>query len=319
MIRLAQVSKAFGQLKAVNEISLDINSGENLIFLGKSGCGKTTTLKMINRLIEPDSGSIFFDDVDVMDQQPENLRRNMGFVMQNIGLFPHYTVAENIAILPKILRWSRKEIDDRTHDLLSKLHLPIECLAKFPNALSGGQKQRVGLARALITNPPVLLMDEPFGALDNVTRTSIRSEFKHLDELKRKTIVMVTHDTQEAFELADRICLMDKGEVVQVGTPLELLYHPTNDFVRQFLDADRLVLAFKTITLSTLEHYFSDNGPSNGLVVNSSLTVWDALNNFKQGVAYLRFETTHQKQKTIDFKVLTAAFHHFQNQPNERN
>lgn len=172
--------------------------------------------------------------------------------MQHIGLFPHYTIAENIAVVPKLLKWPKAKIEERISGLIEKLHLPVNSLSLLPNQLSGGQQQRVGLARALVADPAVLLMDEPFGALDNVTRTSIQKEFKELDELKRKTIVMVTHDVQEAFELADRICLMDKGKVVQLGTPKELLYQPVNDFAKKFLAGQQLTLEFKITKLSDI-------------------------------------------------------------------
>lgn len=244
MIELLGVSKHFGNTAAVKEVSFTVQEGETMVILGTSGCGKTTTLKMINRLIEPDSGKILINGQSASDEKPEMLRRKIGYVMQNIGLFPHYTVAENIAVVPKLLNWPASQIKSRTHELLEKLHLSPDCLTLFPQELSGGQQQRVGLARALVADPAILLMDEPFGALDNVTRTNIQIEFKALEELKRKTIVMVTHDVQEAFELADRICLMSKGEIVQIGTAQDLLYRPVNAFARQFLDGARIVLEF---------------------------------------------------------------------------
>src|SRR5665213_2492290 len=252
MIRIDQLSKSFGQTTAVDNISFEVNEHENMVLLGTSGCGKTTTLKMINRLIEPSSGRVFIGGKNITDQSPESLRLGIGYVLQNNGLFPHYTVAENIAIVPRLLKWDQTRIKKRTSELLEKLHLSGNYLNVYPNELSGGQQQRVGLARALVANPPVLLMDEPFGALDNVTRAKIHAEFKALDELKTKTIVMVTHDVQEAFELGDRICLMNKGKIVQSGTPAELLFKPKNDFVRGFLQEQRLQLEFKTIKLSDI-------------------------------------------------------------------
>jgi len=248
MIKVEHLSKHFGKVKAVDGISFDVKEHENLILLGTSGCGKTTTLKMINRLIEPTGGKIFIDDKNIFEQSPEILRRGIGYVLQNNGLFPHYTVAENIAIVPQLLKWDKKRIEKRVKELLEKLHLSNDYLNVYPNELSGGQQQRVGLARALVADPAVLLMDEPFGALDNVTRSKIHQEFKALDELKRKTIIMVTHDVQEAFELGDRICLMDKGKIVQNGTPAELLFKPVNNFVKDFLQEQRLQLEFKSDT-----------------------------------------------------------------------
>ncbi len=249
MIKIEHLSKKFGKVKAVDDISFEVKEHENLILLGTSGCGKTTTLKMINRLIEPTQGKIFIAGKNIFEESPEILRRGIGYVLQNNGLFPHYTVAENIAIVPQLLKWDKKRTEKRVAELLEKLHLSADYLNVYPNELSGGQQQRIGLARALVADPAVLLMDEPFGALDNVTRSKIHAEFLALDELKRKTIIMVTHDVQEAFELGDRICLMDKGKIVQDDTPAGLLFKPKNDFVREFLKEQRLQLEFKAIKL----------------------------------------------------------------------
>ena len=258
MIKVESVSKYFGGRPAVDDISFHANDKEILVLLGTSGCGKTTTLKMINRLIEADSGNILIDGKNVRDQKVENLRMGIGFVMQNSGLFPHYTIKENIATVPKLLKWDQKKIEDRTDELLNKLNLPSDILSRFPNELSGGQQQRVGIARALIANSPILLMDEPFGALDNITKADIHSEFKSLEELKNKTTILVTHDVQEAFELGHRICLMDKGKIVQIGTPKEMLYHPKNAFVRDFFAANRLLLEYKVTVLRDLFPFLSD-------------------------------------------------------------
>jgi osmoprotectant transport system ATP-binding protein len=259
MITVSGLTKSYGDNKAVNDISFEVSQGENLVLLGTSGCGKTTTLKMINRLITPDAGKITINGADINDGKPEDLRRKIGYVMQSIGLFPHYTIQENISVVPKLLHWPADKTQQRTQELLEKFQLPQSILKLYPNELSGGQQQRVGLARALITDPAILLMDEPFGALDNVTRTGIQEEFKALEEFKRKTIVMVTHDVMEAFELADRICVMDKGKIVQIGTPKELLFKPTNDFVSKFLDGQRLALEFKTITINDLRKFLPDS------------------------------------------------------------
>jgi osmoprotectant transport system ATP-binding protein len=195
-------------------------------------------------------------------------------------------VAENIAIVPQLLKWDKARIAKRVNELIEKLHLSAEYLNKYPNQLSGGQQQRVGLARALVADPPVLLMDEPFGALDNVTRSKIHEEFKGLDELKRKTIIMVTHDVQEAFELGDRICLMDKGKIIQSGTPAELLFTPANDFVKDFLKEQRLQLEFKAIT------------PQG----HSGKNLWQALEQ-------LKFDGT--KEGELEFERLMAAFYNY--------
>jgi len=315
MIELIGVSKKYGATVAVNQVSFKVNEGENLVLLGTSGCGKTTTLKMINRLIEADEGKILVNGNAVGEQDAEQLRRGMGYVMQNIGLFPHFTVEDNIAVVPKLLKWDKEKITQRIHELLGKLHLPENCLKLYPAELSGGQQQRVGLARALIADPPVLLMDEAFGALDNVTRANIRKEFKNLEELKRKTIVMVTHDVREAFELADRICLMDKGKVMQIGTPKELLFKPVNEFTRQFLDGDRLALEFKVVRIKDLWPDLP-NGHINEDVqeLNPEQSVWEAMETLRSGsIEVLKFREGAGAVKTATFDGLTKAFNHYKN------
>jgi osmoprotectant transport system ATP-binding protein len=317
MIKVEQLSKHFGSVKAVDNISFEVNEGETMVLLGTSGCGKTTTLKMLNRLIEPSSGTIQINGKDIFEQSPEALRRGIGYVLQNTGLFPHYTVAENIAVVPQLLKWDKEKIKTRTAELLEKLHLSANYLNVYPNELSGGQQQRVGLARALVADAPVLLMDEPFGALDNVTRNKIHAEFKELDELKKKTIIMVTHDVQEAFELGDRICIMDKGLIVQQGTPAELLFKPANEFVAGFLKEQRLQLEFKTIKLANLWDLLpeSPRGTSTELI-SSTESFWYALEAFK----FSRAETlniVHQQNKQIKpagFEQLMAAFYQYKQQ-----
>lgn len=236
MIDIQNLVKRFESHTAVDNISLSIGQGETLVLLGTSGCGKTTTLKMINRLIEPNGGSIQVDGMDVRQQDGPTLRRRIGYVIQDGGLFPHYTIADAIATVPKLLNWDVRAIQERTRELIAKLQLPETVLLRYPAELSGGQRQRVGLARALAAKPPVVLMDEPFGALDPFTRRHVRRELFGLSELKETTVVLVTHDVSEALELADRIALMDQGRIVQMGTPDELLNQPANDFVRDFLD-----------------------------------------------------------------------------------
>jgi osmoprotectant transport system ATP-binding protein len=236
MIAITNVVKRFAGHTAVDNVSLNVRKGETLVLLGTSGCGKTTTLRMINRLIEPSSGSIRVNGTDVSQQPGPDLRRRIGYVIQDGGLFPHYTIAEAIATVPKLIGWSPDQIQERIRELMVKLQLPESVLNRYPAELSGGQRQRVGLARALAVRPPVVLMDEPFGALDPYTRRHVRRELFGLNELKETTVVLVTHDVGEALELADRIALMDKGRIVQIGPPDELLNHPANEFVNDFLD-----------------------------------------------------------------------------------
>jgi len=314
MIQLKEISKKFGDTLAVNNASFRVEEKETLVLLGTSGCGKTTTLKMINRLIEPDVGQVFINGENITNQDPDILRTGIGYVMQNIGLFPHYTVAENIAVVPKLLKWDKEKIKVRTQELIKKLHLPEDSLSMFPHELSGGQQQRVGLARALVTDPSVLLRYEPFGALDNVTRTSIQKEFKGLEELKRKTIVMVTHDVQEAFELADRICLMDKGKIIQIGTPKELLYQPINDFARKFLAGQRLALEFKVVKIQDIWPHLPKGTLQDGKSLSADMNVWDAMELLRSSDrSELLVSGANKESKAVNFEQLTKGFNQFQN------
>jgi len=235
MIHVRHLTKQFGSQLAVNDVSFDVAKGQNLVLLGTSGCGKTTTLKMINRLIEPSSGDIEINNINVRQQDGPTLRRSIGYVVQESGLFPHYSVAENIGAVPVLLGWPTEQTQARIHELIQTLRLPEQILTRYPDELSGGQRQRVGLARALAVRPPVVLMDEPFGALDPYTRRHIRRELFELDELRQTTVVLVTHDVQEALEIADQIALMDKGQLVQIGAPQAFKEQPVNDFVRDFM------------------------------------------------------------------------------------
>jgi len=316
MIKVQQLSKHFCNVKAVDEISFEVAEHENLILLGTSGCGKTTTLKMINRLIEPSSGKIEIDGKNIMDQQPEVLRRGIGYVLQNNGLFPHYTVAENIAVVPQLLKWDKKKTEKRVGELLEKLHLSKDYLHAYPNELSGGQQQRVGLARALVADPAVLLMDEPFGALDNVTRSKIHAEFKALDELKRKTIIMVTHDVQEAFELGDRICLMDGGRIVQNGTPAELLFKPKNKFVKDFLKEQRLNLEFKSVRLSDVWQWLAPQIAKGDIALSADLSLWSGMEHFRfreKDVINISHRGDNEV-KSAGFEQLMSAFYQYKKQ-----
>ncbi|MEP6582755.1 MAG: ABC transporter ATP-binding protein [Ginsengibacter sp.] len=279
MIKVDRVVKYFGKAKAVDDISFEVEEMENVALLGTSGCGKTTTLRMINRLIEISSGSISIAGKNIIDVPQENLRRNIGYVLQHNGLFPHYTVAENIAIVPNLLQWPKNKIANRVLELSDQLNLPREYLSLYPNQLSGGQQQRVGLARGLAADPPVLLMDEPFGALDAVTRSNITKEFSRLEVLKKKTIVLVTHDIREAFDMGDKILLMDKGKIIQAGTPTDLLFKPVNKFVSDFFEGQRMQLELHSVSLKELWPYLSiDKSAHKDLPeIAEDKTLWDAL------------------------------------------
>lgn len=250
MISLRGIHKSFDGNAVLKGIDLHVKKGETVALLGLSGSGKTTSLRLINGLEKPDSGivSVFGKELSLHDLQ--DMRRQIGYVVQNSGLFPHYTVYDNVALVPRLLKWDAQRIEDRYAELMHKLHIdPKQYASSFPSQLSGGQRQRIGLARALAAYPPILLMDEPFGALDPITRVSIRREFKELDELKEKTIVLVTHDVREAFELADRIVIIKDGLIVQTGTPTEIINEPASDFVMDFIRDELLVLSLKEAEL----------------------------------------------------------------------
>ena len=259
MIRLDSVSKRFpdGTI-AVTDLSLEVPEGEISVLVGPSGCGKTTTLKMVNRLIEPTSGRIYLDDEDVTGVDPVGLRRRIGYVIQQVGLFPHQTIAGNIGTVPRLLGWSRDRVKARVDELMELVGLdPTTYRHRYPTQLSGGQRQRVGVARALAADPPVLLMDEPFGAIDPVTRMRLQDEFLRLQETVRKTILFVTHDIEEAVKMGDRIAILEVGGVLaQYDTPAEVLGNPASDFVADFVGADRALKRLKVtpIEIEGLEH-----------------------------------------------------------------
>ncbi len=223
---------------AVSDVSVEIGEGEIITILGTSGCGKTTLLKMVNRLYEPDSGEILFFGEPVQKMDPVELRRKIGYVIQQVGLFPHMNIGENIATVPKILGWPKQKINDRVNELLELVKLPAaEFKKRYPHQLSGGQQQRVGLARALAADPAVMLLDEPFGAIDAITRRSLQDELLSIHRKFRKTFLFVTHDIHEAFRLADRVLIMDAGRVQQFGTPAEICSSPSCEFVKQLVDS----------------------------------------------------------------------------------
>jgi osmoprotectant transport system ATP-binding protein len=242
MIRMENVDKTFdeGQTFAVHQLSLQVHPGELLALLGGSGSGKTTTLKMINRLVEPSGGTIHIDGVDTARLDPVQLRRGIGYVFQMIGLFPHLTVAQNVATVPRLLGWDKARTARRVDELLEMVGLEAGAYAqRYPSELSGGQRQRVGFARALAAGPKLMLMDEPFGALDPITRDALQVEFRNLQKQLHLTVVMVTHDMTEALLLADRIAVMQNGRLLRVGTPHELMTDPQDAYVAELLQTPR--------------------------------------------------------------------------------
>ena len=251
MISLRNLSKTFPRTSkpAVDNLSLDIPRGEIVILVGSSGSGKTTTMKMINRIIEPTSGQIILDDEDVTKSDPDKLRRRIGYVIQQIGLFPHMTIADNIATVPQLLGWDKRRTAERVDELLAMVSMdPDQYRGRYPKELSGGQRQRIGVARALAADPDVMLMDEPFGAVDPITRDRLQNEFLRLQADVRKTIVFVTHDINEAIKMGDRIAIMQEGgKIAQYGTPEEILTNPANDFVTDFIGSGA---ALKRLNLS---------------------------------------------------------------------
>ena len=242
MIEMKNISKKVGNKVILDDISLKIDEGSFVVFIGPSGCGKTTTLKLMNKLISPTSGEIYIDDKPISKEDPIKLRRNIGYVIQSIGLFPHLTIRENIELIPKLKKEkSYEEIEKSTIELMNMVGLnPNEFLDKYPSELSGGQQQRIGLVRAIATDAEIILMDEPFSALDPITRTQLQEWLYSLQEELKKTIVFVTHDMDEALKLADKICIMQGGKIQQYDTAENLLKHPVNNFVKDFIGSDRL-------------------------------------------------------------------------------
>lgn len=278
MIEFSHVCKTFGEHRAVNDLNLHFTEGSFSVLIGTSGSGKSTTLKMINRLVEHDSGRIRFAGEEIRNLPVLELRRRMGYAIQSIGLFPHWTVGQNIATVPQLMKWSRKKIAARVEELMALLGLEPGLRDRYPHQLSGGQQQRVGVARALAADPQVLLMDEPFGALDPVTRGALQQEMTRIHRLLGRTIVLVTHDIDEALRLAEHLVLMDGGEVIQQGTPLAMLTAPANDFVQQFFG--RSELGVRLLSLRRVADYVRRHERRDGEPLGEAMTLRDALSVF---------------------------------------
>jgi osmoprotectant transport system ATP-binding protein len=273
MISLRGVSKRYANADgaAVENLSIDIPRGETVVLVGPSGCGKTTTMRMINRLVEPTSGTILVEDVDILKQDPVELRRGMGYVIQSVGLLPHRTVEDNIVTVPKLLGWDEPRQKERCRELIEILDLDPELLRRYPGELSGGQRQRVGVARALAADPPVMLMDEPFAAVDPIVRGRLQEQFLGIQERLRKTIVFVTHDIDEAIKMADRIAILNKGALIeQYAPPEEILRAPANPFVENFVGPERGLKRLALIRVGDLD---VEEGP----LVSSDTSAEDAM------------------------------------------
>lgn len=253
MIEFKNITKTYGSNKAVDDMSVVIEDGEFVCFIGTSGSGKTTSMRMINRMVKPSEGQILIDGKDIRDINEVSLRRQIGYVIQQVGLMPHMNIYENIVMVPKLLKWDEKKMRETAEYLMKRVDLPLDLFEKYPSELSGGMQQRIGVIRALAADQNIILMDEPFGALDPITRDSLQRMVKRLQIELNKTIVFVTHDMDEALNMADKIIVMDHGKAIQVGTPKDILMNPANDFVKDLVGEDRLNQAiFEYETVSTV-------------------------------------------------------------------
>lgn len=260
MIKLENICKRYDENGdyVIKDLNLSIEKGEICIFIGPSGCGKSTTLKMINRMVESTSGEIYIDGENIKDKDEDKLRMNIGYVIQQVGLLPHKTVAENIAIVPKLFGWDKAKIASRVEELLEMVGLdPREYRDKYPKHLSGGQMQRVGVARALAADPPIMLMDEPFGAVDPIVRKSIQDEFLKIQKKIKKTVCFVTHDIDEAIKMGDRIAVFNDKNIVQIDKPRNIILNPADDFVREFIGIDGATKSYSFIKVREVVEYLS--------------------------------------------------------------
>ena len=274
MIEIVDLVKHFPSAArpAIDRLTLAIPEGEVCVLIGPSGCGKTTTMRIINRMIEPDSGTVRIGGLNVMDIDQVNLRRSIGYVIQQIGLFPHWSIADNIATVPRLLGWATAKTNARVDELLALVGMdPAIYRGRFPRELSGGQKQRVGVARALAADPPVMLMDEPFGAIDPITRARLQDEFLRILRALKKTIVFVTHDVDEALKMGDRIAILKEGSLIQYDTPEAILIAPVDTFVEAFVGADRALKRLSLISARDASEPASDILPRTAIAADASL------------------------------------------------
>lgn len=271
-------SSGSSQKAAVHNVTFAVEQGNFVVLLGPSGCGKTTLMRMVNRLIEPSSGKIFVDGTEIHQIEATDLRRHIGYVIQQVGLFPHMNVEDNIAVVPKLLGWQKQRISARVSELLDLVALPPnEYRRRYPRQLSGGQQQRIGIARAMAADPQIMLMDEPFGAIDAITRTDLQDELLSIQRKVGKTVIFVTHDVEEALRLADRIAVMRAGEVVQYDTPLNILERPADEFVAELLGTRDVFRQLSLIPVSSLMESLDGTPPDNGALVHEEQDVRTAL------------------------------------------
>lgn len=301
MIKLTNVTKAFGEKIVVNNLNLHIKKGSLTMLIGPSGCGKTTTLRMINRLTPFDKGNIVINDTSINDINPVELRRNIGYVIQEIGLFPHLSVFENIAIVPRLLKWEQKRIEQRVKEILELVTLDQSFTYKFPLQLSGGEKQRVGLARALAAEPEILLMDEPFGAIDPINRLKLQDSFLEIQEEIKKTIVFVTHDINEAIKLGDKVAIIKEGNLIQYDSVSKILSDPANEFVENLLGQDRNI---KALSLKKTKDFVVKDGFITVLNTESQENVKKKLQDNSIRLAFVLDESNHLKGRFLLEKPL---------------
>ena len=319
MITFKDITKTYPDgTTAVDQFNLTVEKGEFMTLIGPSGCGKTTTMKMINRLIDPSAGTIYINEKPVSDYSIDALRWNIGYVLQQIALFPHMTVQENIQVVPELLKWKKGEKEKRTDELLDMVGLDPSIFKKrYPSELSGGQQQRIGVIRALAADPDIVLMDEPFSALDPISREQLQMDIDKLQKDIKKTIVFVTHDMDEALKMSDRICLMKEGSVVQCGSPEQLMKHPKNDFVEEFIGNQKS--AWLTSVQKVMKKNVPaahDREPENVMTIPATSTIEDAYA-IIQSVNQIDFPVVDDNQKTIGIVTRDELLQYFYQQEKE--